>query len=351
MVPALWSLSITNLSSKQPGVDFSDPKVAAALTQSDGSTVTSPTSSNQSPLRSSLGQGPLLKFQVSSSPRPARDDQCPQPPVLSCSAQAASTDACCVVTPGGILLHTQFWDTNVGQPNSWGIHGLWPDKCNGQFYENCDSSRAYSGAQIMQALQSANAQSTLDVMNEFWLSDDESPENFWAHEWKTHGTCVSTLEPSCFSNYQTTQEVAPYFETVVNLFQKFDTYQALSNADIIPSDSETYTLSSLQSAVLQSTGYIPDFVCSGSMLSSVQFYLRAQGPLQDGVFVQSNPSRRSSCPASGIEYPVKTVTQGDATGRQEGSREPHRHHEHSGHGHHEGGEAHHHHHEHSRYDE
>ncbi|KAF8511730.1 ribonuclease T2 [Hysterangium stoloniferum] len=248
-----------------------------------------------------------MKFKVHSSSHHVRATECPQPPVLSCSVAATSVDTCCVLSPGGILVHTQFWDLDVGQPDSWGIHGLWPDKCNGAFYENCDHSRAYSASQIVQSLQDAGAQSTLDVMNEFWLSNDESPEAFWEHEWKTHGTCVSTLEPRCFEQYTTAQEVAPYFETVVKLFQQLNTYQALSNAGITPSDDQTYNLVDIQNAVLQATGYTPDFVCQHGALSSVQYYLRAQGPVQDGNLVQSNPSRKSNCPHSGIRYPLKTV--------------------------------------------
>jgi len=43
---------------------------------------------------------------------------------------------------------------------------------------------------------------------------------------------VSTLEPSCLEDYTTAQEVVPYFETVVQLFQQLDTYQALTSAGV-----------------------------------------------------------------------------------------------------------------------
>ena len=69
---------------------------------------------------------------------------------------------------------------NIGQADSWGIHGLWPDKCSGAFYENCDKSREYSASQISDALQSDST--LLDFMDTYWLSDDESPSEFWSHE-------------------------------------------------------------------------------------------------------------------------------------------------------------------------
>ena len=106
-----------------------------------------------------------------------------------------------VVNPGGVLVHTQFWDLNYGVADSWGIHGLWyaseklslfsfiihgthnhyrPDKCNNQYYENCDSGRAYSSSQIADALQGQS--DLVNFMNTYWVSNDESPPDFWAHE-------------------------------------------------------------------------------------------------------------------------------------------------------------------------
>ncbi|EJC98332.1 ribonuclease T2 [Fomitiporia mediterranea MF3/22] len=245
--------------------------------------------------------------EVHTRTRLKQSDECPNPPILSCSTKADETDSCCVSIPGGVLVHAQFWDLDFGVADSWGIHGLWPDKCNGQFYENCDSSRKYSGSQITEALQNAGQSELLNVMNTYWVSNDESPEDFWSHEWATHGTCVSTLEPSCFDDYTTAQEVVPYFETVVQIFQQLDTYGALTSAGITPSSENTYTLTELQDAVTSSLGYVPDFTCSKGSLSSVQYYLNAQGPLQDGHFVASHATRRSDCPKSGIKWLLKTV--------------------------------------------
>lgn len=61
-------------------------------------------------------------------------------------------------------------------------------------------------------------------MNTYWLSDSESAEAFWEHEWSKHGTCISTLEPSCLSNYQTGEEAVTFFQTTVDLFKSLDTY-------------------------------------------------------------------------------------------------------------------------------
>jgi ribonuclease T2 len=49
---------------------------------------------------------------------------------------------------------TQFWDTYTGleaqgqklPPNQWGLHGLWPDFCNGSYTQYCDLNRQYDPA-------------------------------------------------------------------------------------------------------------------------------------------------------------------------------------------------------------
>jgi hypothetical protein len=55
---------------------------------------------------------------------------------------------------------------------------------------------------------------------------------------------------------------------------------------ITPSSSQTYSATAIQNAIIAGTTYTADLVCTDGALSSVQFYLNAQGPLQDGVFVQ-----------------------------------------------------------------
>lgn len=62
-----------------------------------------------------------------------------EPLQFSCENTTTITNTCCSPTPGGLVLQTQFWDLHTGlesegqllPANSWGIHGLWPDFCDG----------------------------------------------------------------------------------------------------------------------------------------------------------------------------------------------------------------------------
>jgi hypothetical protein len=117
----------------------------------------------------------------------------------------------------------------TGPSNSWTIHGLWPDHCDGTFDSSCDPSRAYTN--ISQILQSFGKTDLLSYMNTYWVDIDGDNESFWEHEWGKHGTCISTLKPSCYTGYTATQEVADFFQKTVDLFKTLDSYTVL---DLFP---------------------------------------------------------------------------------------------------------------------
>jgi ribonuclease T2 len=201
---------------------------------------------------------------------------------ISCTSGSAS---CCYQSPGGLVLQTQFWDTNpvTGPTDSWTIHGLWPDNCDGSYQENCDSSRDYTD--ITQILDNNGKSSLVTYLKTYMVSNDESAEDFWEHEWATHGTCYNTIDPSCYQDYTTGEEAADFFQEVANLFKTLDTYSALSAAGITPSSSKTYTLSQIQTAAAKiHNGKIPLFSCSSGELSQAAYYFHVSGNIISGTY-------------------------------------------------------------------
>ena len=159
-------------------------------------------------------------------------------PQLSCQNTTAVTDTCCFNAPGGQLLQTQFWDTNppTGPSDHWTVHGLWPDHCDGTYDAYCDNSRNYTN--ITQILQAAGKTDLLTYMDTYWKDYQGNDEVFWEHEWGKHGTCISTLNPKCYTGYTPQQEVVDYFQKTVDLFKTLDSYSVsmtfsrmLSNAN------------------------------------------------------------------------------------------------------------------------
>ncbi|KAI0450979.1 ribonuclease T2 [Xylaria acuta] len=229
--------------------------------------------------------------------------------VDSCSsgANSSSVDACCVNKPGGLFLQPQFWDTDpvTGPDDSWTIHGLWPDNCDGTYEENCDSSREYSD--LTSILEDNGKSDLVSYMKEYWQSNDGTPESFWEHEWSTHGTCVSTISPDCYSDYTEGQEAADYFQVAVDLFKTLDTYSALSSAGITPSSSKTYTSSEILDALEGVTGKAAVIQCSSGELYQIYYGFFVNGPLQNADFVPATiVGQSSNCPSSGIKYLPKS---------------------------------------------
>jgi len=226
----------------------------------------------------------------------------------SCQNATAQTNLCCFEAPGGLIMQTQFWDTDpsTGPSNSWTIHGLWPNNCDGTYEEDCDPSRDYTN--ISGLLEAQGATSTLDYMQEYWLNDDGTSEELWEHEWATHGTCYSTLQVDCLPEGSPEgAEAVAFFETVVRLFKTLPTYEWLEAAGITPSKSKKHSLSSLLLALSTgSGGYTPALNCDGSTLDAISWYFNLKGSVIDGDFILIDAPQAGSCSDEDILYPPKS---------------------------------------------
>jgi ribonuclease T2 len=224
------------------------------------------------------------------------------PPFQSCSADADPTavDSCCVETYGGLVLATQFWDTYTGlessgqvlPKNSWTLHGLWPDFCNGSYTQYCDVTRQfdpkpspntttgpngtlhsvppYNGPPISTIVEKFGKLDLLAYMNKYWVNQGASNAAFWAHEFSKHGTCYSTFDTACYGpQYQENEDVVDFFETAIKYYRGLPTYDWLADAGIVPSNTTRYSLTDLQSALKNRFGALPYIGCSGPRYSSI----------------------------------------------------------------------------------
>jgi len=256
-----------------------------------------------------------------------------EPLQFSCENTTAIANTCCSPTPGGLVLQTQFWDVRTGLESegqllprdSWGIHGLWPDFCDGSFTQYCDLSRQfdpspspnttnglpngtfippYTGPGVDTFILALGRLDLIDYMNKYWINQGAPNKDFWAHEFSKHATCTSTFDVKCFSDDREHQDVINFFDGVIRAFSKFPTFDFLAVAGIVPSNTTTYTLAQLQNAVKAQTGAIPYFGCTarGAQLDEVWHFNHVLGTEQYGHFKPVDSSTPSTCNPTGIRY-------------------------------------------------
>lgn len=211
--------------------------------------------------------------------------------------------------PSGQLLFTQFWDTDpaTGPTDSWTIHGLWPDNCDGSYPKHCDSSRSHNNIReiLDNGVAKSNGSSVLEVMNKYWKDYQGDDDHFWAHEWNKHGTCVSTLKPSCYEDYTKGEDVVDYFTRAVSLFEKLPTYEWLAEANITPDDDGLYSYEAIKSTLAKRHGEEVTVRCRGNVIDEVWYHFNVKGSLQDGEFVAAEPDGvKGKCPAQ-VHYKAK----------------------------------------------
>ncbi|KAG9235187.1 ribonuclease T2-like protein [Amylocarpus encephaloides] len=285
-----------------------------------------------------------------------------QTPYLSCSPQAYPnvTDSCCTETYGGLVLATQFWSTYTGlesqgqvlPKDTWTIHGLWPDFCDGGYTQYCDLSRQYdpvpvpnttdgkttgtivppyTGPSIGTFLEPFGKFDLLAYMNKYWVNQGAPNGDFWGHEFSKHATCFSTFDLPCYGpKYKEHSEVIDFFETTVAYHEILPTWGWLAAASIHPSNSTSYSLTQFQTALKSGFGAMPYIGCAGpryneteagrgtmdngrTVLSEAWYYYHVYGRVQgrQGLPVDAsiNGGGVSNCAkAEGVvRYPLRTV--------------------------------------------
>ena len=135
------------------------------------------------------------------------------------------------------------------------------------------------------------------------------------------GTCMNTLNPSCYTNYQPQEEVVDFFRRTVSLFQTLDTYQFLAAAGITPSTTRNYSLSAINKALTAApgrNGKNATVECDGTQLDEVYYSYDVIGTIAGGIFLPANAAGEgaSTCPDEvqylpkqlNTTYPVSSVS-------------------------------------------
>lgn len=240
----------------------------------------------------------------------------------SCHNTTVQSNTCCFNAPGGHFLQTQFWDYDSplnfsGPTDSWTVHGLWPDHCDGSFDQFCAPSREVQN--ITQILQQHGENELLDWMHTFWKDNTGNDESFWEHEFNKHGTCISTLEPQCIQDFKDRNDVVIYVKRTVGLFQTLQTFKFLEKKGIVPSNTTLYNLTDIQGALTAVTGKTPTVQCNGpsnSFINEMWYHFETKGSVIDGIFIPANPddTPTGNCPSQvhywpkGVPVPKPTPT-------------------------------------------
>lgn len=243
-------------------------------------------------------------------------------------------DLCCVETPNGVVMQTQFWDyapsyvngtgptnhTTVNQDkisgmgpanNVFTIHGLWNDKCDGTYNQFCNDALEVDATDLETIIaEQFNDRPLYNKMKQIWVNTQNSNvqdgglETLWEHEYNKHGTCMTTLQPRCYEgNYQQYQTAYDFYRRVVEIWDTLPTYEFLANAGIYPSANQTYSLTDFQEALEQNHGGKVYVGCVlGNIISEIWYYHHVKGNVLTGELKPIDTLTNSTCKSSQIRY-------------------------------------------------
>ncbi|XP_062190097.1 ribonuclease 1-like [Phragmites australis] len=200
---------------------------------------------------------------------------------------------------------------DTGKPAAdFGIHGLWPNyaECRGRH----GVARAALGDDALlsivgrrgrcwpQYCDDGNPLQLWEIRDLVASLDKSWPTlscksgrslEFWSYEWKKHGTC-SNLEQHEF------------FEAALALKARHNLTSILADAGIVPSEDESYFLSSIRDAIAQGTGFKANLECNRDADGESQLYQVYQCVGRDGKKLIDCPlEMRSKC-ADRVKLPV-----------------------------------------------
>jgi len=142
-----------------------------------------------------------------------------------------------------------------GKPAAdFGIHGLWPNRDDGSYPQNCNPDAAFNPSKVSDLLSSLRAKwPTLACPTNDGL-------RFWGHEWEKHGTCAAEV----FDEHG-------YFQAALRLRDQLGVLGALTAGGVNP-DGGYYTLAQIKGAIREGTGFEPYVECNRDEAGNSQLY-------------------------------------------------------------------------------
>lgn len=136
------------------------------------------------------------------------------------------------------------------ESTAFNIHGMWPTNWSGTNPAFCQSTPFSISSDTQKLLMTC------------WLSNSGAPSDFWNHEWSKHGTCMSP-----------TLTCDQYFSKTANYFFSIDVQGNLEKVGIVPSNTQTYSITKALAAFQKTPLFTCQRVSTNYLLISVEICL------------------------------------------------------------------------------
>ena len=245
----------------------------------------------------------------------------------------SSANSCCF-EENGIILLTQFWDYNTtlleiavngstsdiveaelkskldtvynDLSRTFTIHGTWDDFFNGSYPQYCNKSLEVSDEKnnLTHILVDQFKEVELyNIMSKYWIDtiasnvDSSASTALWEHEYNKHGTCMTTLSPSCFTsqNYTRFENVVNFYKKTVEIWSQLDTFEFLAAAGIYPTVSRKYKLSQVHEALQKAHGAEVYVGCLNNSISEIWYFYNLQGSILTGTYKPIDTTTNTKC--------------------------------------------------------
>ncbi|AQZ18030.1 hypothetical protein BZL39_N00610 [Zygosaccharomyces parabailii] len=218
----------------------------------------------------------------------------------------------------------------VGPLDSFTIHGLWKNEEGVEVVSRKETSLEGRISSVLQSprfnpLREAFQISGIDLLRKMkmhWKARG-ADEKLWEHEYFAHGKFLEASESSNldkqlsgFSGIKIAknqdQAIYDYFRVADDLSQGLDTIKMLAKRGIMPTLTQTYTLSDIQTALTDGFHSLGVYIhCDkNNALDQVRYLHNLKGSFSDGFFEPSNTSfgNSTNCVPNQIKFLPKGYT-------------------------------------------